>query len=341
MTSQTKTAFVTGGTGFLGRNLVDVLLGEGWSVTCLHRASSNVAPLAKLGVSLVVADMTDTAALTAVIPEGVDAVFHVAANTSMWRKKNAEQTRDNVDATRAVVDAALAAKAKRFALTSSIAAFALGEGDLDESTPQRGERAWINYERTKYLAEQVVVAAASRGLDAVILNPAHIVGRYDTHNWCQMISMVDKGTLPGIPPGSGPFGSAREIAKAHVRAIERGGAGERFLLGGVHASFAELIATIGDVLGKKPKAPALPAFALKALGAVKGLVGDLRGVEPALTPEKAAIVCQKLRIVSTKAHDRLGYEAIPLRTMLAECVEWMRAEGTLPSEHAPKALEAR
>jgi len=325
----TKTAFVTGGTGFLGRNLVDVLLAEGWSVTCLHRASSNVAPLAKLGVSLVVADMLDAAALAKVIPEGADAVFHVAANTGMWKKKNAEQTRDNVDATRAMVDAALAAKAKRFALTSSIAAFALDDGDLDESTPQRGATSWINYERTKFLAEKVVRDAGDRGLDAVVLNPGHIVGKYDTHNWCQMITMVHDGTLPAVPPGRGPFGSAHEIAKAHVRAIERGGAGERFLLGGVHATFAELVAVIGQVLGKEVKARAMPPFVLKALGAVKGLVGDLRGKEPDLTPEKAAIICQNLRVVSTKATDRLGFEAVPLKTMIAECVDWMRAEGKL------------
>lgn len=324
-----KTAFVTGGTGFLGRNLVDVLLDEGWSVTCLHRASSNVAPLEKRGVSLVVAEITDARAVARVIPASVDAVFHVAANTAMWKRKDAEQTRDNVDATRAMVDASIAANAKRFVHTSSIAAFAIDRGDLDESSPRRGGGSSINYERTKFLAEEIVRDAAERGLDAVILNPGHIVGRYDTHNWSQMIRMVADDALPGVPPGSGPFGGAREIAKAHVRASERGRRGESFLLGGVHASFAELVATIGDVLGKRVKVRAIPAGALKVVGAVQGFVGGVRGVEPDMTPEKAAIVCQQIRVVSTKAQDRLDFKAIPLRELVAECVEWMRSEGLL------------
>ncbi len=324
-----KTAFVTGGTGFLGRNLVDELLALGWEVTCLHRPSSNVAPLAALGVRLVTADMTDAAALTKVIPAGVDAVFHVAANTSMWSKKRDEQTRDNVDATRAMVDAALAAKAKRFALTSSLAAFAIGDGDLDESTPQRGASSWINYERTKHLGERVVREAGARGLDAVILNPGHIVGRYDTHNWSRMIRMVNDATLPGIPPGSGPFGGARAIARAHVRAIEVGGAGESFLLGGVHATFAEFTTTIGEVLGKPVKARAVPGAILKVMGTVKGWVGGVRGVEPDITREGAELVCQRIRVVSRKAEERLGYEVLPLRDIVTECVTWMRAEGML------------
>src|SRR5689334_13857365 len=121
-----KTAFVTGATGFLGRNLIDVLVKDGWTITCMHRPTSNIAPLQRPGISLVVADFDDPASLRAAIPERVDAVFHMAGNTAMWRRRNAEQTHDNVDATRAIIDAALARHARRFAFTSSIASYSAG-----------------------------------------------------------------------------------------------------------------------------------------------------------------------------------------------------------------------
>jgi len=328
-----KTAFVTGGTGFLGRNLIDVLLAEGWSITCMHRPSSNIAPLQRLGVSLVVADFDDPASLRAAIPEGVDAVFHVAGSTAMWSRLNKQQAHDNIDATRAIVDAALARGAKRFAHTSSIASYAGGDGrPLEEDSPQRAEHSWISYERTKYLGERVVLdAVATRGLDAVVLCPGHIVGKYDTRNWVQMITMVQNDSLPGIPPGVGPFGSVHEVAKAHVRAIERGAPGERFLLGGTQETFAAFVAAIGEVLGKKPKARTMPAFALKTVGRIQVMVGALRAGEPTLTPEKAAIICHKILIVSKKAEDKLGYRTLPLRELVQETVDWMRAEGALPS----------
>jgi dihydroflavonol-4-reductase len=331
-----KTAFVTGATGFLGRNLIDVLVKDGWTITCMHRPTSNIAPLQRPGISLVVADFDDPASLRAAIPERVDAVFHMAGNTAMWRRRNAEQTHDNVDATRAIIDAALARHARRFAFTSSIASYSAGtagDGEIGEDTPQKGGDAWINYERSKYLAERVVFdAVASRGLDAVVINPGHIVGKYDTRNWCQMIAMVQNDSLPGIPPGFGPFGSAHEVAKAHVRAIELGAPGERFLLGGVHETFATFVATIGEVLGKSPKARTMPAFVLKTMGRLQVMFGAFSRKEPALTPEKAAIICQRLHITSDKAERKLGYRAVPLRDLVQETVDWMRSQGSLPAE---------
>jgi nucleoside-diphosphate-sugar epimerase len=108
-----KTAFVTGATGFLGTNLVDELVGQGWQVMALRRRASGVGDLQRFPVRLAEGDILDLASLRASIPEGVDAVFHLAASTSLWSRRNAEQTRINVDGTRNVVEAALARGARR------------------------------------------------------------------------------------------------------------------------------------------------------------------------------------------------------------------------------------
>ena len=92
--SSGRAAFVTGGTGFVGLNLVKELMIRGWDVTALHRASSDLKLLKRFRPKLAVGALTDSAALTAAIPAGTDTIFHVAGNTNMWRGGNAEQTRD-------------------------------------------------------------------------------------------------------------------------------------------------------------------------------------------------------------------------------------------------------
>ncbi|HHK40801.1 MAG TPA: NAD-dependent epimerase/dehydratase family protein, partial [Planctomycetaceae bacterium] len=131
-----KTAFVTGATGFLGLNLVEVLLEGGWHVTALHRPSSDCSRLQGLNVELVEGDILDRDSLKAAIPPGVDAVFHVAADTSMWSRAAARQERINVDGTRNVIAAAIERRAGRMIHTSTIAVYGFQDGIITEESPR-------------------------------------------------------------------------------------------------------------------------------------------------------------------------------------------------------------
>src|SRR5271166_2231635 len=113
MTRMPRTAFVTDATGFVGLNLVQMLMNQAWDVTALHRPSSDLRYLARFAPRLTVGSITDAESLQRGIPHRTDTVFHVAGNTNMWRKGNAEQTRDNVDGTRHVVEAAIAKGGRR------------------------------------------------------------------------------------------------------------------------------------------------------------------------------------------------------------------------------------
>jgi dihydroflavonol-4-reductase len=103
--SATRHAFVTGGAGFLGLNLIEQLTAEGWQVAALHRATSDLSEITRFPVDLVAGDLTDTASLRRALPQAVDAVFHLAADTSVWSRHDNRQTRINVDGTRNVVPA--------------------------------------------------------------------------------------------------------------------------------------------------------------------------------------------------------------------------------------------
>ena len=101
-------AFVTGGTGFLGLNLVEQLVAQGWQVTALYRRSSDLALISRLPDDLVECDILESDSLRRAIPEGVFAVFHLAADTSVWSRHDQRQSQINIEGTRNVISAARA-----------------------------------------------------------------------------------------------------------------------------------------------------------------------------------------------------------------------------------------
>ncbi len=324
-----RTAFVTGGTGFLGQNLVRELVAGGWRVTVLHRPSSNVEPLRGLGVDLAAGDVLDAASIERAMPQRVDAVFHAAADLSFWRPARERQERINVLGTRNVVRAALARRAGRFVHTSSIAVYGFSDGVITEESPRLGERSWIHYFRTKALAEREVRAGIERGLDAVIMNPANVVGRYDVRNWSRLFTLVHARKLPALPTGEGSFTHARETARAHVAAVDRGRTGENYLLGGADAGYAEVIRLIARLLGDPEPGGALPPVALRAAARVSLWLSYLTRREPDITPEGVAVVLGRQRCSSEKAERELGYRPAALETMFRDCMDWMVETGRL------------
>ena len=241
----TKTAFVTGATGFLGTNLVKQLVLLGWQVSALKRTNSDTQELCDIDVVWHNGDITLKESILNACPENVDGFFHLAADTNMWSHNNAQQNSVNLSGTENAIDAAIKKQARRFIHTSSIAAFGAHNLTIDENTEQIGDRSFCNYFRTKHLSEKLVKAAVKeRGLDAVILNPCQIVGAPDKQNWSQMIRMVKENTLPGVPPGFGSFCDIEEVAKAHISAFERGKKGENYILSGADMSFVEFVGAI-------------------------------------------------------------------------------------------------
>lgn len=329
--SRAPSAFVTGGTGFLGLNLLEQLTANKWAATALHRRSSKLRYIKQFPVTPVEGDILSPKSLTSAVPEGVDVVFHLAADTSMWSGNNERQYQVNVEGTRNVVDAALAAGAKRLVHTSTWNTYGLRQGAISEESSQLAGRSWINYDRTKFLAEEEVRKGVERGLDAVIVNPCHIFGRYDDHGWAQLILAAHEGWLPGVPPGSGTFCHAQQVALAHIAASERGRTGKNYLLSGADASFAEVFRTIGEVTGWKVRTHRLPALVFRLAARVSATVAQVTGKEPRMTPEGVEMVLANARVVSKRAETELGYEPASLRTMISDCYSWLKAEGRFDS----------
>lgn len=323
-------AWVTGGSGFVGQNLVLALIARGWRVTIAHRASSNLEGLKGTGASLVVADVTDAEAVLRAMPERPDTVFHLAANLSFWRRDARAQTEVNVNGTRHVVQAALTRGAQRFVHLSSVAVWGPTDGQVvnEQSKINEGQH-WVNYSRTKWLAETEVDAGVERGLNAVILNPSHILGPRDRRNWARLFLSARDQALLGAPDARAPWCHVRDVVAALIETTERGARGQRYLLGGVQASYHEVLGLICRRLGRRPPAQ-VPGWVMQLGALLSGGASRVTGRPPSLTPELAHVWSTSFRIDDARARRELGYQSSPLGALVGDTYDWLEQCGVLP-----------
>src|SRR5947207_12311202 len=173
-------AFLTGATGFLGSHVARALAAQGADLRLLVRRDSNTKNIEDLNAERVSGDLRDPASLEKGIA-GCDAVFHVAADYRLWVRDPDEMYRANVEGTRAILEAARKNSVGRVVYTSSVATmgFTSNGQPADETSPVSLENMIGPYKRSKFMAEQVAIAAARAGQDVVTVNPTTPVGGRD------------------------------------------------------------------------------------------------------------------------------------------------------------------
>ncbi|MDX1580507.1 MAG: NAD-dependent epimerase/dehydratase family protein, partial [Alphaproteobacteria bacterium] len=229
--------------------------------------------------------------------------------------------------TRNMVRVALEKGAGRFIHTSSISAYGRQGRYVDEDTPSVSPTSPVNYERTKWLAEQEVRKGIDQGLDAVILNPTGIIGPGDRHNWARSLFMVRDGKVPGVPPGGSPFCDVREVARMHLVAYEKAPTGANYLLGGESVPYSALFEELSRLTGQDRKMMRLPGFVIKAVGGLNGALSRITGKEPDITPELARLMSSTMKCSSEKAQRELGYRDCDWRQSLRDTRDWLIEEG--------------
>lgn len=322
------TAFVTGASGFVGSEVAIQLCDAGWRVIASRRSTSGTRGLDTYPVEWVETDLLDADRLTDDMPEGADCVFHVAGNLTFWPRQFDAQYRDNVLGTRSVVDAALRNRVGRFVFTSSGAAYGQQDPPYVETMTSTALLSPVNYDRTKWLAEQEVRAGIEQGLEAVILNPAAVLGPRD-ENFTILFKRIAKGQLPAVMPAKTSFCHIREVGRAHLLAYERGRTGENYLLGGPNASQLELARAIAEVAGVEPPKRILPVSLFTAIGTAMELVATITKRPPMMTRTFVKAFGHCWYTCSDKAIAELGYEPPSLHEIAQDTLDWLHAEGEL------------
>ncbi|HTE90015.1 MAG TPA: NAD-dependent epimerase/dehydratase family protein, partial [Terriglobales bacterium] len=173
-------AFVTGATGFVGSHVAQVLAEQGADLRLLVRTGSDPKNIQQLNADRVVGDLCDPESIDRAMA-GCDVVFHVAADYRLWVRDPAQMYRANVEGTRTILQAARKNRVRRVVYTSSVATmgFTVKNNPVDESSPVSLENMIGHYKRSKYMAEEVAIAAGHDGIDVVVVNPSTPVGEQD------------------------------------------------------------------------------------------------------------------------------------------------------------------
>lgn len=329
-----RRVLVTGATGFLGTNIVHALLERGYGdIVAFGLPGTASTYIDKPGVSITHGDVTRKEEVRAVMKD-VDVVLHIAGDTSFWKHRFRRQREVNVDGTRNVMAAALDAGVRKVIHTSTVDALGFNPVSLADETWDRFTYAGYgyNYAETKRDGEAIVMDHAARGLDVSVINPGSMIGPCDhTLQFGRLFMDIRDKKVPGIPPGGAPWAHVVEVAKAHVAAIERAKPGERYICGGVNASYRDVFAAIAASMGVDPPAWVMPRWFVVFYGYLAELGAAFTGKPPGLNPGQARYMSAFPRYDSSKAARELGFTSLALETMIADARDWYVANGFLSS----------
>ncbi len=279
--------FVTGGTGFIGGEVVRQLRARGDEVACLVRTPAKATKLTELGCELVSGDLGDAEALRKGM-EGCDALIHAAAmyEVGIPAKQHPAMYEANVRGTEGVLQAALEAKVGKVVYVSTVGIFGNTHGKtVDETYEHPGKEFTSYYEETKLEAHKIAKRMmAEDGLPGVIVQPGGVYGPGDTSQVADLLSEFFAGRLFLLPfPDLGIcLTHVEDIAGGILLALDRGKVGETYVISGPATTMREAIETIAGLSGRKAPKRSMPTPLIKAMTPFGPLVGKLMGQPPNL-----------------------------------------------------------
>ncbi|HVM28398.1 MAG TPA: NAD-dependent epimerase/dehydratase family protein [Mycobacteriales bacterium] len=322
--------FLTGGTGFVGSEVARRLRARGDDVRALVRDAARATALAALGCELVVGDLSDEPSLAAACT-GVDAVVHAAAlyEVGVPEDRRPALVDTNVGGTERVLGAALSAGVRRAVHVSTVAVFGNTRGQVADETWVRddGVPATSVYESTKAQAHRRATEIAQRGLPLVVVQPGVVYGPGDPSTFGELLRQFVTGRLPALPfPGFGLTPVHRDdVAEGLLLALDKGVAGESYVLAGEPTTTRELIGLLAEQAGRRPPSLTVPTTLLKALAPAGRVVGPALGFPPNLRELISSSDGVTFWASGAKAQRELGWTPRPLAEGLRELVEAERA----------------
>jgi dihydroflavonol-4-reductase len=317
------TVCVTGATGFIGAHVAH-LASQSDPVRITYREDARLTRLGDLDAEPIRADVLDRSALRRAF-RGCETVFHCAGYVGSYPSDRVWQV--NALSPRIAVEAAAAEDVGRVVVTSSVAGIGPappGETGTEDDVYMGGGLG-LAYPDAKHEGEAEALAAGARlGVEVVIVNPAYVFGvpvdeSAPGETSTRMIGNYLRGRLPAIVDGETNVVDVRDVAKGHLRAAERGRAGERYVLGGHDTRWVDLFERVAELSGVRQPLLVLPREAGRLARAA-----EAAGLPSPVSAEGLVLMAQNWRYSSAKARRELGYRARALDRTLTDTIDWYR-----------------
>ncbi|NET46565.1 hopanoid-associated sugar epimerase [Okeania sp. SIO2B3] len=322
-------AFVTGSSGFIGANLVRLLLQQGYAVRSLVRPTSCLDNLHGLDVEVVLGDLNDPNLWKLMV--GCKVLFHVAAHYSLWQRDRELLYRNNVFGTRNVLEAARRAKIERTVYTSSVAAIGVGVSGamVNEGYQSPLEKLIGDYKRSKFLAEQEAVKAVNLGQDVVIVNPTTPVGPWDIKPTPtgDIIVRFLRRQMPAYVDTGLNIIDVRDVAWGNLLALERGKCGDRYILGNENLTLKALLDLLEEITGLAAPKQTVPVWLPLTVAWVDEVILGSLGKRPSIPVDGVRMSQQRMYYDASKGLKELGLPQSSIRVALQDAVDWFRVYG--------------
>lgn len=322
--------FVTGASGFVGANLVRLLLQQGYKVRALLRSSSSRRSLTGLDLEIVEGDLHHPHLAEQL--QGCRYLFHVAAHYSLWRKDRAAVIHTNVEGTKHILAAARQAKIERTVYTSSVAAIGASNVPVDESYQSPPQKLISTYKLSKYLAEQVAKEAANHQ-DLVIVNPSTPIGAWDAKPTPtgEIILRFLRRQMPFYVETGLNFIHVEDVAWGHLLALTQGKRGDRYILGHQNLSLKAFLDQLAQITGLPAPQTQISPIVPLIVATLDELILAPLGKTPSISIDSVRMASQKMYYNPHKAVTELGLPQTPISQAIATAVDWYRASELLSS----------
>ncbi|MGD2050823.1 MAG: NAD-dependent epimerase/dehydratase family protein [Chloroflexota bacterium] len=325
-------AFVTGGTGFVGRHVVRKLLERGYDVYGLARSEKSAAVLSKLGAQPVYGNILDRESMREGM-EGNDVVFHIAGWYKIGSRDWMRAESINVAGTRNVLGLAHELGVPKIIYTSTVAVFGDTKGQLADENYYQGGPFATEYDRTKWLAHyKVAQPLIDKGAPITIVMPGVIYGPHDHDLVGELMVQFYKGRL-FVVPGSdfiATYAHVEDIAEGHILAAEKGRIGESYILAGPAVPLGEVVDFWGQLTGKPVPLIRIPSRFLVPLAPLLDVLGSVIPLPDMLSAEAARLLGVSYMARSDKARAELGWRTRSMQEGMGETFRWIA--GTTPVE---------
>lgn len=318
-------AFVTGGSGHVGGNLVRELLSRGYQVDCLVR--SDTRALDNLDVNLVKGDMLNPKEIAPLMTDS-DVVFHSAAFVAVEKIQEDLMQKINVEGSRSIATAAVESGVKKMVHFSSVHAFEQHPTSepLVEARPLVTDPKALPYDRTKAEAQKVVLGYRDQGLEVNVIHPTGIIGPYDfkLSRMGKVLRDITNGNMPFAINNGFNWVDVRDVARSAVNCIDKGVDGQNYILPGHWASIPHLSTLIKQITGNRTHLVSVPFWMAYLALPFASISSRISGKRPSFSRGSLqALAIQCRTIPGTLANEHLDHLPRPLEETIDDTVSWL------------------